>query len=95
MVHQLTITSSCTVCPQIWGIFYPPLCADVICKPLTSLHGLVQERLSVGVDVVDVRLVLDERLGEGLLPAGQRNVQGRVVAVVEGVDANRELEEER
>ena len=45
--------------------------------------------------MVDVRLVLDERLGEGLLPAGQRNVQGQVVAVVEGVDANRELEEER
>ena len=79
-----------------FGVFFiPPSVLTSYVSPLTSLHGLVQERLSVGVDVVDVRLVLDERLGEGLLPAGQRNVQGQVVAVVKGVDANRELEEER
>ena len=56
----------------------------------------MQERLSVGVDVVDVRLVLDERLGEGLLPAAaaaQRDVQREEVALVEAVDADGELEE--
>ena len=54
----------------------------------------MQERLPVGVDVVDVRLVLDERLGEGLLPAVQRDVQREEVALVEAVDADGELEEE-
>ena len=62
----------------------------------TSLDGPVQERLSVGVDVVDVRLVLDERLCEGLLPAAaaaaQRDVQREEVALVEAVDADGELE---
>ena len=58
----------------------------------------MQERLPVCVDVVDVRLVLDERLGEGLLPAAaaaaaQRDVQREEVALVEAVDADGELEE--
>ena len=52
----------------------------------------MQERLSLRVHEVDVGLVLHKGLGEGLLPAGQRNVQGEVISVVKTVDSHRKLE---
>ena len=65
----------------------------------TSLHRPVQQGLPARVCVVDVRLVLDERLGQGLLPsaaaaaaAAQSDVQRKQVLLVKTVDSDGELE---
>ena len=67
----------------------------------TSLHRPVQQGLPARVCVVDVRLVLDERLGQGLLPsaaaaasaaAAQGDVQRKQVLLVKTVDSDGELE---
>ena len=64
----------------------------------TSLHRPVQQGLPARVCVVDVRLVLDERLGQGLLPSAaaaataQSDVQRKQVLLVKTVDSDGELE---